>query len=66
MSNIIESLKAVETAIAKNNGKPIPACSVPNAESLQRRGYVNLGNANTGRVLWLTDKAKVELEDTDA
>ena len=60
----IDNLRIIEKAIAKNDGKPVPENSVSNVKSLKMRGFVATGSSNNGRVAWLTDKGKIELEDS--
>ena len=62
-TTVVENLRIIELAIAQNDGKPIPENGVPNAASLKMRGFIATGSSNSGRVAWLTDKGKIELED---
>ena len=63
MSQILKDLKTIKVAIDRNGGRPILETKTPNKASLILRGYLKTGQANEGRVVWLTDKALIELED---
>jgi len=62
-TTVIQNLRIIEKAIAKNEGKPVAENSVNNVKSLRMRGLIATGKNNEGRVVWLTDQGKIALED---